>query len=163
MKPSSNPAVRQMATDDKPSILKHLCALNPEDRYSRFACALSNMAIENYVTKIDFSKDMGFGIIDSAGELLAFIHLARHWHKAELAASVRLSARHQGFARELFKLALGEAELLGIRRIHLATGHPAALRIAQGLGYRLKTSPVMPRASILIPALESRLERLLCG
>jgi GNAT superfamily N-acetyltransferase len=163
MNPSLNFPPRRLDGADKPAILKHLLALSPEDRYSRFASTLSDSAIANYVEKIDFERDGGLGIIDSAGTLVAFIHLARHWHKAELGASVRLAARHQGYARDLFKIALNEAELLGIRRVHLATGHPAALRIAQGLGFRLKTSPIMPRASILMPALESRLERLLCG
>lgn len=163
MEPAAQVAVRRLTTAGKPAICRHLCALNPEDRHSRFASTLSDTAIAHYVDKIDFARDTGLGIFDEAGELLAFIHLARYWHKAELAASVRLAARHQGHARNLFRRALAEADLQGIRRVQLASGHPVALHIVRGLGYRLKTGPVMPRASILIPALESRLERLLCG
>ena len=148
---------------DKPAILRHLLALGPDDRYGRFASALADAAIANYVEKIDFECDLGFGLVDAAGELSGFIHLALYHPQAELAASVRLAARHQGQAKRLFWAALAAAEMLGIRRVHLATGHPAALHIAHGLGYRLQTSPTMPRASILMPALEARVERLLGG
>lgn len=152
-----------LGPSDKSSILKHLLALGPDDRYGRFAATLGDTAIASYVDRIDFARDLGFGLWDSADELSGFIHLTLYHHKAELAASVRLAARYQGKARRLFQAALTAGEMLGVRRVHLATGHPAALRIAHSLAYRVQTSSTMPRASILLPALEMRMEHLLCG
>ena len=40
---------------------------------------------------------------------------------------------------------------------------PVALRIARSFGYQVQTSPTMPRAPILLPTLEVRMESLLYG
>lgn len=110
------PAVRRLAGGDRAAILEHLLALAPDDRYGRFASALSDHAIAGYVTRIALDRDLAFGIGGGSGRL--------------------------------FTAALRHAGHLGIARVHLATGHPAALHISWGLGDTVETRPTSPRATI---------------
>ena len=144
------PAVRRLAARDRAAILAHLLALNPDDRYGRFASALSDRAIASYVARIALSNDLAFGIGENSGRLSAFINLAVHDEIGELGASVLPAYRRQGQARRLFAAALAHAGHLGIARVHLATGHPAALRIAHGLGYAVDIRPTSPCATICV-------------
>ncbi len=139
------PAVRRLAGGDRAVILEHLLALNRDDRYGRFASALSDHAIAGYVARIALDRDLAFGI---GTPLSAFIHLAVHGQIGELGASVLPACRRQGQARRLFAAALAHAGHLGIVRVHLATGHPAALHISRGLGYTVEIRPTSPRATI---------------
>ena len=143
-------AVRRLAARDRAAILAHLLALNPDDRYGRFASALSDQAIASYVVRIALDRDLAFGIGENSGRLSAFIHLAVHDEIGELGASVLPECRRQGQARRLFAIALAQASHLGIARVHLATGHPAALRICHGLGHTVEIRPTAPRACILL-------------
>lgn len=142
------PAVRRLAGGDRAAILEHLLAMAPDDRNGRFASALSDHAIAGYVTRIALDRDLAFGIGWGSGPLSAFIHLAVHDQIGELGASVLPGYRRQGQARLLFAAALRHAGHLGITRVHLATGHPAALHISRGLGYTVETRPTSPRATI---------------
>ena len=141
-------AVRRLAAGDRATILEHLLALNRDDRYGRFASALSDQAIASYVARIALDRDLAFGIGENSGRLSAFIHLAVHDEIGELGASVLAERRRQGQARRLFAAALAHASHLGIARVHLATGHPAALRICHGLGHAVEIRPTSPRATI---------------
>ncbi|HQU78917.1 MAG TPA: hypothetical protein PLU47_05545 [Azonexus sp.] len=142
------PAVRRLAGGDRAAILEHLLALAPDDRYGRFASALSDHAIAGYVARITLDRDLAFGIGEDSGRLSAFIHLAMHDEIGELGASVLPEYRWQGQARRLFAAALTHAGHLSIARAHLTSGHPAALRIGRGLGYTVETRPTSPRATI---------------
>jgi len=144
------PAVRRLAGGDRAAILEHLLALAPDDRYGRFASALSDHAIAGYVARIALDRDLAFGIGENSGQLSAFIHLAAHDEIGELGASVLPECRRQGQARRLFAAALAHAGHLGIARVHLATGHPAALRTGRGLGYTVETRSTSPRATICL-------------
>ena len=124
--------------------------LAPDDRYGRFASALSDQAITGYVARIALDRDLAFGIGENSGRLSAFIHLAVHDEIGELGASVLPEYRRQGQARRLFAAALAHAGQHGVARVHLATGHPAALRIAHGLGYAVEIRPTSPRATICV-------------
>ena len=140
-------AARRLAAGDRGAILEHLLALNRDDRYGRFASALSDDAVAGYVARIALPPDLAFGI-GIGGPLSAFIHLAVHGRVGELAASVLPAYRRQGQARSLFAVALAHAGRLGMTHVHLASGHPAALRISRGLGYAVEIRPTTPRATI---------------
>ena len=124
--------------------------LAPDDRYGRFASALSDQAIAGYVARIALDRDLAFGIGENSGRLSAFIHLAVHDEIGELGASVLPECRRQGQARRLFAAALAHSGQHGVARVHLATGHPAALRIAHGLSYAVEIRPTSPRATICV-------------
>ena len=68
-------AARRLAAGDRGAILEHLLALNRDDRYGRFASALSDDAVAGYVARIALPPDLAFGI-SIGGPLSAFIHLA---------------------------------------------------------------------------------------
>lgn len=138
-------AVRRLAGGDRAAILEHLLALNRDDRYGRFASALSDDAIAGYVARIALDDDLAFGL---GCPLSAFIHLAVHGRIGELGASVLPACRRQGQARRLFAAALAQAGHLGITHVHLATGHPAAVYISRRLGYVVEIRPAVPHATI---------------
>ena len=132
----------------RPAVQQHLLQLDVDDRYERFATALSDAGIVAYVGQIDFARDHCFAVADPAGALTGFLHLAVCEPVAELAASVLPAWRRCGQARQLFAAALRFAAASGIAEVHLASGHPAARHICAGLGYRLAEGQTYPRARI---------------
>ncbi len=141
-------AARRLFAEDRAAILAHLLALNGDDRYGRFASALSDHAIAAYVTRLRLDHDAGFGIVGPDGHLSGFLHLAVHSPAGEIGASVLPGCRRQGLARQLFAAAFRHARHLGLASIHLATGHPAALRICDRLGLVVDLRPTAPRAIV---------------
>ena len=141
-------AIRQLAAADRGAILDHLLALNRDDRYGRFASALSDHAIAGYVARLQFERDAGFGIVGEDRRLLGFLHLAIHAPTGEIGASVLPECRRRGLARRLFAAGFVLARQRGVEHIHLATGHPAALRICAALGYPVQLRPTAPRAIV---------------
>lgn len=151
MAPLENPAtpiVRRLRTSDRGAILDHLLALNADDRYGRFASALSDHAIAAYVDRLALDRDAGFGIGDVTGHLSGFIHLAVHGATGEIGASVLPACRRCGQARQLFAATFRHARQIGMTHIHLATGHPAAIRISHALAYPVERRASAPRAII---------------
>lgn len=134
----------------RPAVQKHLLALGPDDRYGRFASALSDAAVTAYAEHIDFARDLCIAIVERDGRLSGLIHLAVHGEVAELGASVLPGWRQQGRARRLFAAALDAAAVCGLREVHLATGHPAARHICGGLGYSLREGAGYPRLRVVL-------------
>lgn len=143
-------AVRRLHATDRAAILDHLLALNADDRYGRFASALSDHAIAAYVRSLALDRDAGFGIAGATGQLSGFIHLAIHCATGEIGASVLPASRRCGQARQLFAAAFRHARRVGMTHIHLATGHPAAIRIGHSLAYRVERRASAPRAIIFL-------------
>ncbi|MBL8418831.1 MAG: GNAT family N-acetyltransferase [Dechloromonas sp.] len=141
-------AIRQLAAADRAAILDHLLALNRDDRYGRFASAHSDHAIAGYVARLQFERDAGFGIVSEDRQLLGFLHLAIHTPTGEIGASVLPECRRRGLARRLFAAGFVLARQRGVDHIHLATGHPAALRICAALGNPVQLRPTAPRAIV---------------
>lgn len=137
-------ALYRLSAAARPAVRQHLLQLDADDRYGRFATALSDAAIAAYVERIDFARDQCFGMVDPAGVLTGFIHLAVCDPVAELAASVLPAWRRCGQARQLFAAALRFAAATGIAEVHLATGHPAARQICTALGYRVQDGQDYP-------------------
>lgn len=132
----------------RPAVLAHLLALTSDDRYGRFATALSDNAIVAYTERIDFTRDLCFATFEPDGQLSGFIHLAVYGEVAELGASVLPPWRAQGRAWWLFATALAFAASIGIQEVHLATGHPVARRICGGLGYGMRAGMGYPRVRV---------------
>ncbi|MFH1659748.1 MAG: GNAT family N-acetyltransferase [Pseudomonadota bacterium] len=142
---------RRLTAAARPAVLAHLLALSADDRYGRFATALSDAGIVAYNGRIDFGDDICLATQESDGRLSGFIHLAVHGAVAELGASVLPHWRQQGRARLLFGAALAAAAAGGMREIHLATGHPAARHICAGLGYAMTEGAGYPRVRVQLP------------
>ena len=132
------------------AIVSHLQALNADDRYERFSIYMSDSALAEHVSKINFHRDICLGIFETDLRLVGIIHLCIHGKTAELGASVDRQYRYRGYALNLFKVAFVEAIKRGIQEIHLATGHPAACQIAQQLGFKIRKGGSYPKAIICL-------------
>jgi len=139
---------RRLTAAARPAVLAHLLALSADDRYGRFATALSDAGIAAYVERIAFAHDLCFATREANDDLSGFIHLAAHGDVAELGASVLPTWRRQGRAWQLFGTALITAAAGGIHQILLATGHPAARHICGGLGYAMRENTTYPRVRV---------------
>ena len=142
----------------RPAVLAHLLALNQDDRYGRFATALSDTGIASYVERLSFADDLCFATQETDGRISGFIHLAVHGSVAELGASVLPPWRRQRRAWHLFRTALFAAANGKIREVFLATGHPAARHICAGLGYRMQEGNGYPQVRVKLaesPAYEA--------
>jgi RimJ/RimL family protein N-acetyltransferase len=89
----------------------------------RFLQVMSDHAIEAYVTQIDFSKAMCFGVFDAEDRLVAFAEAIPYHSGAHLMAEAAFSTdegwRRNGLARKLCE-ALGEyATSVGVGRVVL--------------------------------------------
>ena len=129
----------------RPAVEKHLLALSPDDRYGRFASALSDAAVAAYAGRIDFARDLCLAMVEAEGRLSGVIHLAVHGQVAELGASVLPGWRREGRARRGLAEGRAAAAVLRGRGGAPGTGHPAARHICGGLGYSLREGAAYPR------------------
>lgn len=117
--------ITQLHDSDRPQILRHLLALNREDRYLRFFASLGDYAITHYVTNVlDLNAGRGFGSI-IGGKLVGFAHISsiipagRHI-MAEFAVSVDRERRRLGIADALLARAIEHAKEEGINTLFMS-------------------------------------------
>jgi RimJ/RimL family protein N-acetyltransferase len=109
--------VKELRERDRRRMLKHFLGLENNDRLLRFGTVLPDEQVENYVNRIDFARDMVFGVYNRVFKLVAVGHLAfapRDDSKsgvtekdrvAEFGVSVSKSARGMGVGSRLFERA----------------------------------------------------------
>ncbi|WP_343730600.1 GNAT family N-acetyltransferase [Duganella sp.] len=108
--------VKELRQRDRRRMLKHFLGLEHSDRLLRFGSVLPDEQVTNYVNRIDFSRDMVFGVYNRMFKLVAVGHLAfapRDEHSsvtekegvAEFGLSVSRSARGLGIGSKLFERA----------------------------------------------------------
>lgn len=111
--------VKELRERDRRRMLKHFLGLEKNDRLLRFGSMLSDELVTNYVNKIDFSRDMVFGVYNHLFKLVGVGHLGfapkeqtpvKHAptskaRVAELGVSVSTSARGKGIGSKLFERA----------------------------------------------------------
>lgn len=146
--PIGQPVPLNISTRD--AIFEHLCTLSRDDLYDRFAFNATPDFIASYVHRINFSNDVCLGIFEEGQRLSGLIHLCVYGHIAELAASVIPNYQSRGRGVLLFRSAIDLAISIGVQEIHLATGHLAAYRIIQRLGYPIKYGGDYPNAIITL-------------
>ena len=119
--------VAELDNDDKAEILNHLRRLSPSDRYMRFFVALSDYALEKYVTEtVNLSTSKGFGIFaNDRKTLIAFAHVANEeitdiGKCAELGISVDSEFRGQGLARRLMDRTLVHCKAHDIGTLYMS-------------------------------------------
>lgn len=68
--------VKELTERDRRSLLMHFLALDEHARQMRFGSPLPDELVTRYVQKINFSRDVVFGVYDDALKLVAVGHLA---------------------------------------------------------------------------------------
>jgi len=111
--------VKNLAERDRRRVRRHFMALDRDDRLLRFGSVLPDPQLDAYVAKLDFTKDIVFGVYNRMFQLVGVGHLAftsRDAHPdsvhytnkekvAEFGVSVSKSARGQGIGTRLFERA----------------------------------------------------------
>ena len=71
---------------ERAALARHFLGLGAEDRRLRFGVALPDQGVNDYVARIDFERDVVFGVFDHELRLAGAGHLARGDGFAELAS-----------------------------------------------------------------------------
>lgn len=116
-------APTRLGDGDRAAALAHFLRLSEADRQMRFLQVMPDQAIDAYVTQIDFSKAICFGMFDADDRLVAFAeaipYRADTRPMAEAAFSTDEGWRRNGLARRLCE-SLGEyARSVGVDRVVL--------------------------------------------
>jgi GNAT superfamily N-acetyltransferase len=140
---SAGPALlRRLGPPDLPAVERHLLALGPEDRRTRFLSRFGDAAVSAYVRRIDPAVGILFGALDGPeGELLG---LAEAYPtgapgRVEVAVSVLPPHRRHGLGRRLVGLAVAAGFAAGaeVAEFHFAPENLALARLVAALGGRV--------------------------
>lgn len=110
-----NVRVKQLQERDRHRMLAHFLALEESDRLLRFGSVLKDESVQGYVGKIDFSRDLVYGVYNRVFRLVGVGHLAfapkdraavtSKELVAEFGVSVSRSVRGMGVGSKLFERA----------------------------------------------------------
>jgi len=162
--------IRSLDVDHRRSILAHLTALDPSDRYLRFGYAATDEQIRRYVDQLNFERDMLFGIFNRRLHLIAMAHLAFSVDPqlrtcAEFGVSVATASRGKGYGSRLFERAVVHARNEGVSQlfIHALSENTAMLKIARNAGAVLERAGSETEAHLRLPPadFDSRVSALL--
>lgn len=119
----SFPVARRLQESHRHETLAHFLRLSEDDRQMRFLQVMPDQAIGAYVSRIDYSKAMCFGVFDADDRLVAFAEAIPYRSGAKLMAEAAFSTdakwRRTGLGRKLCE-SLGEhAASVGVDRVVL--------------------------------------------
>jgi RimJ/RimL family protein N-acetyltransferase len=178
--------VKALARRDRRRILRHFLALDRDDRLLRFGSVLPDELIEAYVAKLDFSKDIVFGVYNGRFQLVGVGHLAftsREAHPdsihytdkekvAEFGVSVSASARGQGVGTRLFERAAIHCRNSDVDTLYMQclSSNRTMMHIAKKAGMEIKREygeadahlhlPPPSPSSVLAEALEEQMAKI---
>jgi len=141
--------VKELGERDRRRMLRHLLALDKNDRLLRFGSMVPDEQITAYVGKIDFSRDIVFGVLNNVFQLVGMGHLAfasadgKKTDKeqvAEFGVSVSSSARGQGVGTRLFQRAAIHCRNSDVDTLYMQclTSNQTMMHIARKAGMRIK-------------------------
>jgi len=138
---------------DRQGVLGHLLALGPEDRRLRFGLLVDDDYIGRYVSRIDFQRDVVFGVCTGLGEWLGVGHLVLDGVHAELGLSVLPAARGHGLGAAIFRFAAAHAARAGVGRLymHFLTSNRSILAIARKAHMRIESTAGEADAYLVVP------------
>ena len=176
--------VKELRERDRRRMVKHFIGLEDSDRLLRFGTVLPDEQVANYVNRIDFARDMVFGVYNRMFKLVAVGHLAfaprdasqsgitEKERVAEFGVSVSRSARGIGVGSRLFERAAIHCRnndvdtlymhCLSSNRTMMHIAKKAGMEIHRGYGEAdayLKLLPANP-ASMLQEALDEQFATL---
>jgi GNAT superfamily N-acetyltransferase len=151
--------IRRLGLRHRDRILAHLLDLDAQDRYLRFGYAANDEQIRSYVDKLDFERDVVFGIYNWRLKLVAMAHLAHSVDRsydacAEFGVSVLRSARGHGYGGKLFARAMLHARNTGVQLmfIHALSENKIMLSIARKAGATVEYDGSEAQAYLRLPA-----------
>jgi RimJ/RimL family protein N-acetyltransferase len=162
--------IRSLDAQHRPDILRHLLALEPQDRYLRFGYLATDEQLSRYVEALDFERDEVFGIYNRRLELIAVAHLAfahgpRSADCAEFGVSVLHKARGRGYGKRLFDRAVVNARNEGVDLLFIQalSENAAMLAIARKAGATLEREGSETEGRLRLPpaTLDSRVGELM--
>jgi RimJ/RimL family protein N-acetyltransferase len=141
--------VKELGERDRRRMLRHLLALDKNDRLLRFGSMVPDEQITAYVGKIDFSRDIVFGVLNNVFQLVGMGHLAfaaadgkktDKQQVAEFGVSVSSSARGQGVGTRLFQRAAIHCRNSDVDTLYMQclTSNQTMMHIAKKAGMRIK-------------------------
>ena len=130
---------RELTRLERPKLAAHFLALGAEDRRLRFGLPISDASVADYVERIDFGRDVVFGVFDDELNLAGAAHLARAEDHAELGVSVLPAHRGRGIGAALLERAHTHARNWGIGTLfmHCLTENAAMMHLARKQGMRI--------------------------
>lgn len=161
--------MRSLARRHRATILGHLLALTPHDRYLRFGYQPIDDRLREYVHNLHFERDEVFGVFNRRLVLVGWAHLAfespgEHFVPscAEFGVSTLSSYRGRGIGERLFRHAMLRARNRGIDTlvVHALSENAAMLRLAARAGAQVQRDGADASAHLKLPAesLASRLD-----
>jgi GNAT superfamily N-acetyltransferase len=176
--------VKELQERDRRRMVKHFMELEGSDRLLRFGTILPDEQVANYVNRIDFSRDMVFGVYNRLFKLVAVGHLAfaprdesqsavtEKERVAEFGVSVSKAARGIGVGSKLFERAAIHCRNNDVDTLymHCLSSNKTMMHIAKKAGMEihrdygeadayLKLPPANP-ASMLQEALDEQFATL---
>lgn len=144
---------RELPQMERAKYAAHLRQLDAEDRRLRFGLAIADAAIDDYVARIDFDRDVVFGVFDDDLRLAGAAHLARSCDQAELGVSVLPAHRGRGVGEALLARAHVHARNWGIGALfmHCLAENAAMMHLARKQGMRIVAESGEADASLALP------------
>jgi RimJ/RimL family protein N-acetyltransferase len=144
--------VKELSERDRKRVLRHFLALDESDRLLRFGSVLKDEQVKAYVDKIDFSRDIVFGVVNRAFQLVGVGHLAflgkegerakatTKERVAEFGVSVSKSGRGKGVGSKLFERAAIHCRNSDIDTLYMQclSSNKTMMHIAKKAGMQIK-------------------------
>lgn len=155
--------VKELGERDRRRILRHFLALDPNDRLLRFGSMIPDDAIAAYVGKLDFKRDIVFGVVNRVFQLVGVGHLAfataapgkptAKERVAELGVSVSASARGKGVGSRLFDRAAIHCRNSDVDTLYMQclSSNQTMMHIARKAGMQIKREYGEADAYLQIP------------
>jgi RimJ/RimL family protein N-acetyltransferase len=178
--------VKALSQRDRKRILRHFMALDRDDRLLRFGSLLPDAQVEAYVAKLDFARDIVFGVYNNVFQLVGVGHLAftsKDAHPdsihytdkekvAEFGVSVSKSARGQGVGTRLFARAATHCRNSDVDTLYMQclSSNRTMMHIAKKAGMEIQREygeadahlhlPPPSPSSVLAEALEEQFAKI---
>jgi RimJ/RimL family protein N-acetyltransferase len=145
--------IKELSERDRRRLLMHFLSLDNDDRLLRFGSQLPDELITRYVQKLDFNRDVLFGVHDDLFKLVgvghlgfspreevpALAHVTTKERIAELGVSVLPSARGMGVGTRLFERAAIHCRNADVDTLmmHCLGSNQAMIHIAKKAGMEI--------------------------
>jgi RimJ/RimL family protein N-acetyltransferase len=144
--------VKELGERDRKRMLRHFLALDASDRLLRFGSMLKDEQVQAYVARIDFTRDIVFGVVNRMFQLVGVGHLAfldkagaranvtSKERVAEFGVSVSRSGRGQGVGSRLFERAAIHCRNVDIDTLYMQclSTNKTMMHIAKKAGMQIK-------------------------